>query len=299
MNSVVFDIKRFAVHDGPGIRSSVFLKGCPLNCVWCHNPEGISPEIQLWYFPGQCLRCGDCINTCPEGALKMDKAHGIEIDRGLCTSCGKCTEICPTRALAFIGRDMTTDEVVTELLEDRIFYEESGGGITLTGGEPLMQGEAALEILKRMKAEGIHTALETSLQVSRRILEECLPLVDFFMCDFKILDPDSHRKYAGRDNTLILENLTWLSEQDAEILVRVPVIPGFTDHLENLKGIAAFLSGLDRSLPVELMNFNPLARDKFRVLGRPYEPRQASRPYTEKEMDGFRKIFRKQCVEVK
>ena len=278
MNSVVFDIKRFAVHDGPGIRSSVFLKGCPLNCVWCHNPEGISPEIQLWYFPGQCLRCGDCIKTCPEGALQMDEKHGIVIDRNLCTKCGKCTEICPTGALAFIGRNMTTDEVVEELLEDRIFYEESGGGITLTGGEPLAQSEAALEILNRMKAMGIHTAVETSLQVPRRILEKFLPLVDFFMCDLKILDPDRHTDHVGRDNRLILENIAWLSEQDAEILVRVPVIPGFTDQQENLKGIAVFLSGLNRSLPVELMNFNPLARDKFGYWGahtnpvRPHSP---------------------------
>ena len=299
MEAVVFDIKRFAVHDGPGIRSSVFLKGCPLNCLWCHNPEGISPEIQLWYFPNQCLRCGDCVAACPEGALKLTEEHGIEIDRDKCTNCGICTETCPTRALTFIGRKMSVEEVEKELLEDKVFYEESDGGITLTGGEPLAQNEAALEILKRMKGRGIHTALETSLQVPQKVMKEVLPVTDFLMCDLKIIDPVDHKKYVGRDNALILKNLKWLAEQDTEILVRVPVIPGFTDSKENLEGIAHFLLSLKRKLPVELMNFNPLARDKFQILGRPYEPKDADRPYTEEKMEGFREIFRKAGLSVK
>ena len=291
MEAVVFDIKRFAVHDGPGIRSSVFLKGCPLNCLWCHNPEGISAEIQLWYFANQCLRCGDCAAACPQKALTLTRERGIVIDREKCNNCGICTEVCPTRALTFIGRKMTIDEVEKELLKDNVFYEESGGGITLTGGEPLAQNAAALEILKRMKARGIHTALETSLQVSLEVLKELPEVCDFFMCDLKIIDPAGHKKFVGRDNALILTNLKWLAEQNTDILVRVPIIPGFTDSEENLKGIAQFLLTLKRKLPVELMNFNPLARDKFRILGRPYEPKEADRPYTEEQMASFREIF--------
>lgn len=292
MEAVVFDIKRFAVHDGPGIRSSVFLKGCPLNCLWCHNPEGISPEIQLWYFPNQCLRCGDCAAACPEKALTLTEKQGIVIDREKCNNCGICTEVCPTKALAFIGRKMTVEEVEIELLKDRVFYEESGGGVTLTGGEPLAQNKAALEILKRIKKRGIHTALETSLQVPLKVLKEFQPVTDFFMCDLKIIDPGGHEKFVGSDNSRILDNLKWLSETDADILIRVPIIPGFTDSRENLEGIARFLLTLKRTLPVELMNFNPLARDKFRILGRPYEPKNADRPYTAEEMESFREIFR-------
>ncbi len=299
MNAVIFDIKRFAVHDGPGIRSSVFLKGCPLNCKWCHNPEGISGAIQLWYFKGRCLKCGDCVKVCPEGALSLDKKTGISIDRNLCTDCGACTKACPTGALTFIGSEVSIDTVVEELLLDRVFYEESGGGITLTGGEPLAQGKAALEILRRMKKEGIATAVETSLQIPPETLKAATEVTDFFMCDLKIMDPERHKKAIGRNNIRILENLKWLAASEAQILVRVPLIPGFTDSRENLNGIAEFLDSLERALPVELMNFNPLAKEKFRVLGRPYEPAGADSPYSPEDMDEFRDIFLSMGLEVK
>ena len=299
MNAVIFDIKRFAVHDGPGIRSSVFLKGCPLNCQWCHNPEGISGDIQLWYFKGRCLNCGDCVKTCPEGALRLDDKTGISIDRFLCTSCGACTEVCPTGALTFIGSEVSIDSVVEELLLDRVFYEESGGGVTLTGGEPLAQWQAALHILRRIKKEGISTAVETSLYIPAETLEAVAEVTDFFMCDLKIMDPVKHKDAVGRDNGRILENLKWLAASGADILVRVPLIPGFTDSRENLAAIAGFLCSLETALPVELMNFNPLAKEKFRVLGRTYEPAGADTSYSPEEMEEFRLVFLSMGLEVK
>ncbi len=297
MKAVVFDIKRFAVHDGPGIRSTLFLKGCPLNCKWCHNPEGISGGEMLWYFPNQCLKCGDCVPVCPEGALELEDE--IVINRKKCTLCGHCTETCPTGALHILGREMSVDEIEEELLRDRIFYEESGGGITLSGGEPLAQSDVALEVLKRMKGRGISTAVESCLLVSRDILKEVLPLTDFFMADLKLIDPEEHKAHTGASNELILENIRLLADSDRDVLIRVPVIPGFTDSPDNLKGIASFLASLSRRLPVELMNFNPLARDKFRVLGRPYEPAGEDQPFSADRMAEFRTVFSDAGLELK
>jgi pyruvate formate lyase activating enzyme len=297
ITATIFDVKRFAVHDGPGIRSTLFLKGCPLDCKWCHNPEGLAPGKQLWYFPNQCLKCGDCVKVCPEGALTLEDE--IIINRDKCTNCGACTEECPTGALHFIGRTLTMEEAEEELLKDRSFFEESGGGITLSGGEPLAQFDAAAAILKRMKAARVHTCVETSLYVKREKLEAILSLVDYFLTDLKLIDSAEHQAHAGVKNELILKNLKFLADSGKDMLIRVPVIPGFTDHRKNLEGIAAFIAELSRPLPVELMNFNPLARDKFRVLGRPYEPAGADQPYPEDRMEDFREIFRKKGLEVK
>ncbi|MDC7235211.1 MAG: glycyl-radical enzyme activating protein [Spirochaetales bacterium] len=298
MNATIFDIKRFAVHDGPGIRTTLFIKGCPLNCKWCHNPEGLEAQRQLWYFQNQCLKCGDCVSVCPEGVLTLEE-DGIRINRELCTSCGRCTGVCPTGALHFIGDIMDADTIEEELLKDLPFYEESGGGITLSGGEPLSRPELVREILTRMKGKGIHTVVETSLFTSSEVLRSLIPLVDMFLSDIKIIDSAAHKEHAGVPNEQILENFRILADSEREVLVRIPVIPGFTDAPGNLEGIADFLCSLSRKLPVELMNFNPLARDKFRILGRPYEPADGDKPYSDEAMEAFRDIFRKKGLAVK
>jgi pyruvate formate lyase activating enzyme len=298
LNATVFDIKRFAVHDGPGIRTTLFIKGCPLNCKWCHNPEGIDAGRQLWYFQNQCLKCGDCVSVCPVGALTLGD-DGISIDRELCTSCGLCTEVCPTGALHFLGLLMDVDEIEKELLRDLPFFEESEGGITLSGGEPLSKPELVKEILTRMKAKGIHCVVETSLFTSTAVLESILPLVDMFLSDIKIIDSATHNDHTAVPNEQILQNFRVLADSDKEVLVRIPIIPGFTDGKDNLEGIADFLNTLSRKLPVELMNFNPLARDKFRILGRPYEPADADQPYPAEQMENFKDIFRQKGLDVK
>jgi len=297
LNITVFDIKRFAVHDGPGIRTTLFLKGCPLNCRWCHNPEGIAPDRQLWYFPNQCLKCGDCLSVCPEDALSLHDG-GIQIHRDKCISCGKCTEICPTEALHFLGRTMDLDEIEEELLKDLPFFEESGGGITLSGGEPLKRIEEAAQILERMNRRGIHTAVESSLFVSHSSLKSILPFVDYFLADLKLIDSDEHSLYTDVPNEKILDNIRLLAETEKDVLIRIPLIPGFTDGIANLEGIGDFLNSLNRALPVELMNFNPLARDKFRILGRPYEPAGVDKPFSREDMDRFREILNRKGIQV-
>jgi pyruvate formate lyase activating enzyme len=272
VQGVVFDIKRFAIHDGPGIRTSVFLKGCPLNCIWCQNPEGISRGITLWYFHSRCIRCGDCISSCPENALSAhpQSSHYIRIDRSLCTSCGACVEVCPSTALSLVGRRMEHGEVVEQLRKDETFYKSSGGGITLTGGDPFAQTAFSRAILEEMKKIGIHTAVETCLLTSREELESIVPYVDLFLVDLKVDDPVKHGEYTGASNERIKENFAWLVKNHGAVVVRIPIIPGYTDSEENLRAIGSYVAGLDPDIPIELVNFNPLARDKYVVLSEDY-----------------------------
>ena len=291
MQGVVFDIKRFAIHDGPGIRTSVFLKGCPLNCIWCQNPEGISREITLWYFHSRCIRCGDCISSCPENALSAHprSSHYIRIDRSLCTSCGACVEVCPSTALSFAGRLMEHLEVVEELRKDRTFYKSSGGGITLTGGDPFAQTAFSRAILQEMKKIGIHTAVETCLLTSREELESLVPYVDLFLVDLKVDDPVKHAEYTGASNERIKENLAWLVKHHGAVVVRIPIIPGYTDTEENLRAIGSYVAGLDPDIPIELVNFNPLARDKYVVLGEDYPLKRIDSVVSAARMEQLRK----------
>jgi pyruvate formate lyase activating enzyme len=292
VQGIVFDIKRFAIHDGPGIRTSVFLKGCPLNCLWCQNPEGISGNITLWYFHSRCIRCGDCLSSCPESALSAhpQESHFIRIDRGLCTTCGACVEVCPSTALSFVGRRMDHEEVVEELLKDETFYRSSGGGITLTGGDPFAQTEFSRAILEEMKNRGIHTAVETCLLTTKGELESFLPYVDLFLVDLKLDEAGSHREYTGASNRRVKENFAWLARNHGAIVVRIPIIPGFTDSAENLRQIGGYVAAIDPQIPVELVNFNPLARDKYVVLGQDYPLRRIDSVVSAERMERLRQL---------
>jgi pyruvate formate lyase activating enzyme len=292
VQGIVFDIKRFAIHDGPGIRTSVFLKGCPLNCLWCQNPEGISGQIILWYFHSRCIRCGDCLDSCPEDALAAHPgdSHYIRIDRSLCTNCGACVEVCPSTALSFVGRRMDHEEVVEELRKDETFYRSSGGGITLTGGDPFAQPEFSLAILQAMKSTGIHTAIETCLLTGRRDLESLLPYVDLFLVDLKIDESSKHREYTGASNEIIKENFAWLAENHESIMVRIPIIPGYTDTEGNLQAIGRYVAGIDPKIPIELVNFNPLARDKYVVLGEDYPLKRIDSVVSPERMERLRQL---------
>ncbi len=293
MTGTVFDIKRFAIHDGPGIRTSVFLKGCPLNCVWCQNPEGISVKPVLWYFPSKCIKCSECVKSCPESALTDGgpDSHFITIDHDKCTLNGKCTDVCPTSALSITGEERDTEWVVEELLKDRVFYDKSQGGITLTGGDPLYQYEFSLSILKAIKEYGIHTAVETAMFSSEEILMSLIPYTDLFLVDIKILDNDLHMKYTGVENKVIKRNFESLADRAENIIVRVPLIPGYTATEENIIAIRDYVRSVREDIQVELLNFNPLARDKYSILDKQYPDFQEHRSYSEEEMNVFNSLI--------
>ena len=265
MTGAVFEVKRFAVHDGPGIRTTLFLKGCPLKCPWCQNPEGMDRRIRLWHRPTDCLMCGGCAAACPNGALTLtDRVH---IDHGRCQRCGRCAEICPAGALSLDGREISSEEAVETLLKDKVFFED-GGGVTLSGGEVFAQWKFALDVLTRCKKQGVDTAVESCMLVSPDILEKFLPAVDHFIMDIKYLDPDIHREVLGADNRVILENHRLLVERGADVLVRTPLIPGYTATDDNIRAIARHLASIDPRARYELLNFNPLCRSKYAALER-------------------------------
>lgn len=272
-SGIVFNIKRFSVHDGPGIRTSIFLKGCLLSCTWCHNPEGIDPEITIWYNRNICIACGSCVLSCPNGALVMRKGNDgkyVEINRNFCDLTGNCVKRCPAEALEFTGMTITIDELMDEIRKDLIFYQTSGGGVTLTGGEPLYQKDFCIGILNACKKENISTALETSLYCEREILEYLAEVTDFFLVDIKIFDPLIHKQYTGQHNYIIKENLEFLAEMRKDILVRVPLVKGITDSPSNIEEIEKFVRGLKLSAPVEYLVYNPLARSKYLRLSLPF-----------------------------
>ncbi len=300
MTGRIFDTKKFAVHDGPGIRTTLFLKGCPLGCIWCHNPEGITDTINLWYFGNKCIQCRSCIAVCPKQALTADEGGSpfIRIDHDRCDRCGICVEECPTTALAFDGYDLSVEEAVTTLLQDREFYAQSGGGITLSGGDPLFQPEFAREVLSACKAQGIHTAMETSMQAEEEVLNGFIGVVDLFIVDLKILDAAAHRKYTGKDNSQILSNFRMLARSGGAMLVRIPLIPGMTATEENIRGIARFVKREAPGQAIELINFNPLAINKYRLMDMRREILEPMTPYSESELDGFYRILEDEGVPV-
>lgn len=293
MEGMIFDIQRFAIHDGPGIRTSIFLKGCPLHCLWCHNPEGQSSLPQLVYFFRRCIGCHRCISNCPEHALSIGLPSGeIYIDRKRCTLCGNCTYACPTTALSMEGRKMSTGQVFYEIIKDVVYYDVSGGGITITGGEPLFQPEFTLEIAKESHEAGLNIVLETSGYSDFLILDQLRRWVDLFMIDIKAIYPTLHKEWTGVSNESILDNIKRLCMTDANIFIRVPLIPEYTANIDNLIGIADFVARLPRKLPCELLNFNPLARNKYKILGKEYGLATQSNKYSIIEMQDFAEIFR-------
>ena len=264
IKGLVTDIKHFAVHDGHGIRTTVFLKGCPLSCRWCHNPESIGAKPQLGYYAESCVGCGMCEKVCPVGAhVFADGAHTY--NREKCILCGACTEVCGVNALHLYGREMTVDEVLDTVEEDRIFYEQSGGGMTLSGGEPTQQYAFALALLREAKARGLHTALDTCGMAATERYEALLPYVDQFLFDVKHIDGESHKRGTGVDNALILENLHYLSDHGASIEIRIPLIPGYNDGNDVLDGIGRLLSTIHNT-GVRVLAYHDYASGKYAAL---------------------------------
>ena len=267
ISGILLDTKRFAVHDGPGIRTAFFTKGCPLRCLWCHNPESTVSRPQMGCYSDLCRHCGTCMDHCPSGAQSMAFGeHRFQVQ--LCHVCGKCESLCPGGAMKRYGRKTTVAEALQLALEDRDFYEESGGGITVSGGEPLMQKEFTLALLREVRKMGIHTALDTCAFVPQSILAEALEVCDMFLVDFKHADPEQHRKLTGQPNELIKSNLEFLSDRGARIEVRIPFVPGCNDSPENMAATGAFLGNL-RIECVKLLPYHALARNKYTALQMP------------------------------
>jgi pyruvate formate lyase activating enzyme len=294
MTGIVFNIQRFSLHDGPGIRTTVFLKGCSLHCFWCHNPEGIALKPEIQFFPERCILCGACVDTCEHGANSIQD-QTLLFSRDLCAACGKCVDTCYAEARLRVGRDMTAAAVLQEILTDRPYYATSGGGVTLSGGEPALQPEFAQEILAGCKAQGIHTAIETAGNVPWANLACLLPVTDLILMDLKHMDPLKHRAAVGVSNVRLLQNARRLVAQtNLPILFRIPVIPGVNDSLADVSAIADFVRQMvevraTRAQPgtiaLDLLPFHRLAGDKYRSLDSDYRAKDLVPPNKEKMLE--------------
>jgi pyruvate formate lyase activating enzyme len=280
---LIFNIQRFSIHDGPGIRTTVFFKGCPLRCFWCHNPEGLEAKREVQFTPGRCLGCGACVAACPQGAQVLGP-QGRLYDRDRCQGCGACVAVCWAEALQMMGSVVSAESVMAEVLQDQPFYASSGG-VTLSGGEPLRQPAFALEILRGCRAAGLHTAVETTLHAPWRHVASLLPLVDLFLVDIKQLDPAKHRAATGVSNERILANIRRLAASGHALNVRIPVVPTVNDTPADIRAIAGFVRDLQSARPagapalsLELLPFHQLAGDKYASLGRHYDAAHLAPP---------------------
>ncbi len=265
---IVFDIQRFSVHDGPGIRTLVFLKGCPLRCPWCSNPESQRREQEIMFIARNCIGCKKCLNVCPSGAIDFDLPSRIRPEK--CTLCGKCIEVCYAGALNTAGQEKTVETVLNELKKDNVYYRRSGGGITLSGGEPLAQADFAGQLLAGCKANGWHTTIETTGFTTEKVLKRVLPLVDLVLLDIKHMDDQKHKKYVGKSNKTVHRNARVIAGSGVQMIVRVPVIPGFNDDLINIRSTANFAHSLGTVNELHLLPYHRLGQGKYDYLGRQY-----------------------------
>lgn len=277
VTGTVTNIQRFSIHDGPGIRTTVFLKGCNLRCFWCHNPETLKPQPELQIVASRCIGCGECFRRCPQGAHVIE--DGVrKFRRDLCTACGACAETCYAGALEIVGEVKTVAQVVQEVLRDRAFYETSGGGVTISGGEPLLQHDFTYGILARCRQEGVPTAIETALNFPWERVASLLPVTDLVMMDIKIMDSARHREYTGVPNERILANVLRLGEEQKPLIVRTPIVPGINDTVEDVSAIAAFVAELPNLVYYELLPFHPMATSKYDSLDMDYRARDLKTP---------------------
>ncbi len=272
MKGLIFDIKRYAIHDGPGIRTTVFLKGCPLRCPWCHNPEGQEPRPEIAWYSKKCPKeCKDCIGICPKKAIKRE-VKSIVIDLSKCDLCGQCSDVCAYEALEIVGKEKTVHEVMEEVEKDRIFFENSGGGVTFSGGEPLMQPDFLEVLLQACREKDMQTALDTCGYAPQETLEKISDKVDLFLFDIKLIDNKKHKEYVGASNKLILENLRLLSREGNKVIIRMPLIAGVNDADENILMTAKFLQELKSIKQINLLPYHKGGAEKYKRLKKKHSP---------------------------
>lgn len=295
MNGIISSVQRFSTKDGPGIRTTVFLKGCNLECFWCHNPECISSKIEIQFFSNKCIGCMECIKACSQNALLLVD-NNLYIDREKCNSCGGCTKLCPAKALILSGSNITAEELIKIIEKDKEYYFSSGGGVTFSGGEPMLQKDFLKEVLNKCKERNIYAAIETAANVPWSSLEEIYKLTDLFIIDIKVIDKTIHKNITGKDNNLILSNIQRLSNLGKKIWIRTPVIPEINDNIEAIKAIAEFINKVNKITKAELIPFHKLGINKYESLGKVYKASEL-KPISSETMsklnDEFNNLLRK------
>lgn len=295
--SYIFDIKPYAINDGPGIRLTIFFKGCPLACVWCHNPESISPKVQKLYSENKCIGAQKCIEVCPNNAMVLTSS-GIVTDNEKCNLCGLCAEACPTKAFEISGKQYTLDQLLLRIEKERDFFESSGGGVTLSGGEPMMHAETAIPLLKELGMRGIHRTVDTCGYVSSKTMKSFINHTDLFLFDLKVIDEKKHLKYTGKSNEIILENLKFISKSKKDFIIRIPFIKGINTNENDIVQFAELISSLPhKPLEINILPYHDIAKMKYKKMGSFYDG-NGMNPPGDLEIKNLEEIFKRYDLEM-